>query len=86
MKDSIISNIISLPPLSKTINEINRIYEDSDSSILDMAKVVERDPMIIANLLKAASSPLYGFSREIKNAAQAVCDKRSRAHWDLPWP
>jgi HD-like signal output (HDOD) protein len=28
--------------------------------------------MIIANLLKAANSPLYGFAREIKNASQAV--------------
>ena len=72
MKDTIISSITSLPPLSKTITEINRVFADSDSSISDMAKVIESDPMIIANLLKAASSPLYGFSREIKNASQAV--------------
>lgn len=37
-----------------------------------MAKVIESDPMIVANLLKAANSPLYGFGKEIKNAAQAV--------------
>jgi len=28
--------------------------------------------MIVANLLKTANSPLYGFAREIKNATQAV--------------
>ena len=72
MKSSIINSIKALPPLSKTISEINRVYLDESASIADMSKVIEEDPMIIANLLKAASSPLYGFSKEIKNASQAV--------------
>jgi len=72
LKSSIIDSIKSLPPLSATILEINRIYADPDSTISDMAKAIEHDPMIIANLLKAANSPLYGFARQIKNAAQAV--------------
>ena len=72
MKSSIIDSIKSLPPLSKTIMDINRVYADDESSIHDLAKVIEHDPMIIANLLKAANSPLYGFGKEIRNAAQAV--------------
>jgi len=72
VKSSIINSIKSLPPLSKTIMDINRVYADEESSINDLAKVIEHDPMIIANLLKAANSPLYGFGREIRNAAQAV--------------
>jgi len=67
-----IDSIKSLPPLSTTIVNINRIYADENSTIHDMAKAIESDPMIIANLLKTANSPLYGFAREIKNAAQAV--------------
>lgn len=72
MKSSIINNIKSLPPLSKTILEINKVYANEEASIQDMAKIVERDPMIIANLLKAANSPLYGFAKEISRPAQAV--------------
>ena len=72
MKSSIIESIKSLPPLSKTILDINKVYADDDSSIHDLAKAIEPDPMIVANLLKAANSPLYGFGREIRNAAQAV--------------
>ena len=72
MKSSLIDSIKSLPPLSKTIMDINRVYADEESSIMDLAKVIENDPMIVANLLKAANSPLYGFGREIKNASQAV--------------
>jgi len=72
LKSSIIDSIKSLPPLSTTIMEINRIYADENATIKDMAKAIEHDPMIIANILKIANSPLYGFGREIKNAAQAV--------------
>jgi len=72
LKSSIIDSIKALPPLSATIVEINRIHADPESTIADMAKAIDHDPMIIANLLKAANSPLYGFAREIKNASQAV--------------
>jgi HD-like signal output (HDOD) protein len=71
VKSSIIDSIKSLPPLSKTIIDINKVYADENSSIHDLAKAIEPDPMIVANLLKAANSPLYGF-KEIKNASHAV--------------
>jgi HD-like signal output (HDOD) protein len=72
LKSSIIDNIKSLPPLSTTIAKINKIYADENSTVKEMASAIENDPMIIANILKIANSPLYGFGREIKNAAQAV--------------
>lgn len=72
MKSSIIDSIKSLPPLSKTITEINRVYADEEAGINELAKVIEPDPMIVANLLKSANSPLYGFGREIHNVVQAV--------------
>ena len=72
MKSSIIESIKSLPPLSKTIMDINTVYADDEAGIVDLAKVIEPDPMIVANLLKTANSPLYGFGKEIRNVAQAV--------------
>ena len=72
MKSSIINSIKSLPPLSKTIMEINRVFADNEAGIGELAKVIENDPMIVANLLKAANSPLYSFGREIRNVVQAV--------------
>lgn len=72
MKESIVNSIKSLPPLSKTIMDINKVFADEEAGVMDLAKVIENDPMIVANLLKAANSPLYGFSKEIKNVSQAV--------------
>jgi HD-like signal output (HDOD) protein len=72
MKSSIADSIKSLPPLSKTIIDVNRVYADEEAGIAELAKAIEPDPMIVANLLKAANSPLYGFGKEIQNVAQAV--------------
>lgn len=72
MKSSIIDSIKSLPPLSKTIVEINRIYADENAGVGELAKAIESDPMIVANLLKNANSPLYGFGKEIHSVVQAV--------------
>jgi len=72
MKSSMIDSIKSLPPLPKTVIDMQRICNDPDSSINDLVKTIEGDPMIVANLLKAANSPLYSLRREINNVAQAV--------------
>lgn len=72
MKKSIIESISALPPLSKTILDVNAVFANEDSSIHDLAKVIEHDPMIVANLLKVANSPLYSFGKEIRNVGQAV--------------
>ena len=72
LKSSILNSIKSLPPLSKTITEINRVYADKEAGIGELAKAIAPDPMIVANLLKAANSPLYNFGEEIRNVSQAV--------------
>lgn len=72
MNESLLSKIKTLPPLPETVTQIQRICADPESSVGDLIKVVEKDPMITANLLKAANSPFYGFSREIKTVSQAV--------------
>ena len=72
MNNKIISQIKALPPLPKSVIEIQKITSDPNSSIADLIKVVKEDPMLTANLLKAANSPLYGFTRQIKSVDQAV--------------
>jgi len=72
MNENIIKKIKTLPPLPKSVMEIQKITSDPEGCIADLIKVVKEDPMLTANLLKAANSPLYGFSRQIKNVDQAV--------------
>ncbi|MBD3824638.1 MAG: HDOD domain-containing protein [Epsilonproteobacteria bacterium] len=72
MTDEILKKIKQLPPLPESAMQIEAIYQDPDSSFNDMVKVLEKDPLLTADILKAANSPLYGFSREINAISQAV--------------
>jgi len=72
MNSNIIKKIKSLPPLDDTVIKIQRISTDKNSSMRDLVKVVEGDPMLTANILKSANSPLYGFSKEIKSIGNAI--------------
>ena len=72
MKDRILEKVGAFPPLDDTINKIIAVCNDPNGSIMQLTKIVENDPMTTANILKAANSPLYGFSKEIKSVAQAV--------------
>ncbi len=72
MENNILSQIKNLPPLPKSVIQVQKITSDPNSSIRDLINVIKDDPMITANLLKAANSPLYGFAKQIKTVDQAV--------------
>jgi HD-like signal output (HDOD) protein len=72
MKPTLLARIKSLPPLPKTIVEIDAVIKNPEGTINDITEIVKQDPMIVANILKAANSPLYGFGQEIKMIDQAV--------------
>lgn len=72
MNESVFKKIKALPPLDDTVIQIQRLHADENSSISDLTKVVEKDPMLTANILRSANSPLYGFSQEITTIARAI--------------
>jgi len=72
MIENIVERIKTLPPLPKSFHQINEICSSDKSTIDQLAKVIETDPMLVANLLKVANSPLYSFRKEIKSVLQAV--------------
>jgi len=69
---SMVEQIKALPPLPESFQKINAICSDENGTTQMLAKVIEKDPMLVASLLRLANSPLYGFSREIKSVLQAV--------------
>ena len=64
--------ILKLPALPESAIKLEAIYHNPDSTFDDMVKVLELDPLLTADILKAANSPLYGFTREISSISQAV--------------
>lgn len=72
MKQELINEIELIPMLPESILKVEKIYANPESSINDMTSALQNDPLMVANILKIANSPLYGFSREIKDIGQAV--------------
>ena len=72
MDESLIKRVKNFPPLDETVIKVQEITNKKNSSVKELVSVVEKDPMLTANILKATNSPLYGFSREIKSIAQAI--------------
>jgi HD-like signal output (HDOD) protein len=72
VNQNLLTRIKGLPPLPDSVIKIQQICADPNAGVGDLVKVVDKDPLLTANLLKAANSPLYGFSKEIRNVAQAV--------------
>lgn len=64
--------IRQLPALPESAIQLEAIYHNPNSTFDDMVKVLECDPLLTADILKAANSPLYGFTREINSITQAV--------------
>ena len=59
----LIEKINALPPLPKTVKDIERAYKDSNVNAKMVAEILEQDPMVIADLLKLLNSPSFGLKR-----------------------
>ena len=63
--------IQTLQPLPNTIFQIMQICDDDEIPLKELTKTVKTDPIISANILQKANSPIYG-SIELKTVDQAV--------------
>jgi len=63
--------IKTLEPLPNTIFQIIQICDDEEIAVKELIKVVKTDPIISANILSIANSPMYG-TTELKTVDQAV--------------
>ncbi len=72
MKETILGEIKTLPPLPASVIRIQELCLRDDTDVDELARVIEGDPMLSANILKSANSPLYGMSREITLIPRAI--------------
>lgn len=63
---------IEIPPLPETAQRITKLRADPEASIQDLAKVVETDPSLAAQVVSWASSPFYGAPGGIVSVQDAV--------------
>lgn len=62
-----------LPTLSKTLYELIQLEKiNSVSFNNDLKKIIEKDPLLSAQILREANSPLYGFSQKVRTIPHAI--------------
>ncbi|WP_187646757.1 HDOD domain-containing protein [Nitrosophilus labii] len=69
---SIIDEIEKLPPLSKTVQKIKEAYENKNITAKELEEIIKNDPLLVADILKLANSPYYGFMHEIYDLRHAI--------------
>jgi len=72
MTKTLLKNIDSIPPLPESVQEVERIYQNPESSAVDMQVAIEKDPLLTANILRIVNSPMYGMRSTITNIKQAL--------------
>jgi len=63
---------VELPALPRVAHEVMMAAQDPDRGALEVARLVERDPLLCARVLRSANSALFGARVEIVSARQAV--------------
>lgn len=64
--------IEQVPMLPETVQKVERVYNDPNAGIVEMAAAIKDDPILTAYILKTANSPLYGLSRTVTDVSHAI--------------
>jgi HD-like signal output (HDOD) protein len=72
MTKTLLENIDNIPPLPESVQEVERVYNNPDSTLEDMQKAIEKDPILTADILRLVNSPAYGLKHQITSVKQAV--------------
>ncbi len=70
--NNILEKIESLPPLPKTIIEIEEFRKKSNKEAVDLLKIIEKDALIISTLLKISNSAMFGFRSKVETPSRAI--------------
>lgn len=71
-QEKIINAIEKLPVLPSTLTELKELYNNPNRDNRKVIEVLNKDPMIVTNLLKMTKSPIYGFRSEITDVTQVI--------------
>jgi len=72
MTDNIIEKIEALPPLPKTVLDIEEFRQKNEKEAFELLQIIEKDALIISTLLKVSNSAMFGFRSKVETASKAI--------------
>ncbi len=72
VRNDILAKVRSVPSMPSVVVKLRKYLSDPEVSFEELAKVIEYDPGLTANLLQLANSAYFGWSRRIKTVKEAI--------------
>ena len=72
MIKEITKRIDTLPPLPKTLMELQEFKEKNIQEPSELLSILEKDPLILSTLLKVANSAMFGFRHKVETTKKAI--------------
>ncbi len=72
LKNKILRELVGLPSMPHVVTQALQIVSAEESSIADLARVVETDPAIAAKTLRLANSAYYGLPKRVSSIHKAA--------------
>ena len=67
-----IERITTLPTLPQVVTKIAAMVESPDTSVADVGRIISKDQVLSARVLKLVNSAFYGFSRPVTTITHAM--------------
>jgi len=72
LSSAIVDNVNSLPQFPENILMIQKLINDPDSQMADIARQISMDPALTADLLKIVNSAYYMLAKKVDSISEAV--------------
>lgn len=70
--ESIVAKVRALPPMPESVQKIQALFARGEPPLREIVAVIERDPLLTAEILGKANAPYYGLRNNIVSPMQAV--------------
>ena len=81
--EAVVSRISQLPTLPSIAHELQQLVARESSSAKDIEKVIQKEQVLAARILKLSNSAYFGLSRQVSDISQAVTVLGTRRLHDL---
>lgn len=72
MRKKLREKIESLPPLPNSIIELEEFKKTKKSTPEELISIIEKDPLLVANILRVANSSMFGFRSTVDTLSRAI--------------
>lgn len=69
---SILEKIEALPPLPKTIIEVEEFRKKPEKEVIELLQIIEKDALIVSTLLRISNSAMFGFRAKVETPSRAI--------------